>query len=460
MFPVNKRHILQGYAFLFMLTIIALNPLAPHRGTIWTQPKIFFVALITVLHLFFVWKQRKRIVLTQYWCRQAIGWLTFLFLGTLSTLLSPLPTRSLLGHNITADGLSYWCLIAGFVLTNSLVLQWYPNLFQWQLRGILVGSTLVALSILPQLFDWQIDYTFHSWKLWTGTDHILMSGVFQNHQSIGLYSHRGYAAFTLAISSVIALVALKNSWIPQYIAFPLIGSSVPMLMLTEVRGAIVAMLVGWVWCWLRWFGSRRMIWVLVLLSFISLTVVSSATSTRRISNLEDYSFPSHITILKHFTSDRHGLWSKAWTGFEKRLWIGWGFSGYTMADAFQSCPSETVVITLDEYYFYCQTVDGQNLKVDSGATKAHNLVLDWLVSLGILGASTYLILLGFSILVVARFGTGLEAIAVTYVVYTLTWFDCGQISHLGWWILSVGAFEIGQVDRNLRGSTSSSCNWV
>jgi hypothetical protein len=445
MFFINKTLFFYGYSFLFMLTVVALNPLALHRGTIWTQPKIFLVAFITILHLFVVWEQRKQIVLTQYWCRQAIGWLTFLFFGVFSTLLSPFPTRSLLGHNITADGLLYWCLIAIFVLTNNLLLQWRPNLFQWQLRGILVGATLVALSILPQLFDWQIDYTFHSWKLWVGTDHILMSGVFQNHQPIGLYSHRGYAAFTLAISSVIALVALKNFWIPPYIASPLMGLYVLMLMLTEVRGAIVAMLVGWFWFWLRLLGKDRLIWVLVLLSLISLLVIGSATSTRRVSNLENYSFPSHVAMLKHFTSDRHGLWSKAWQGFKERPWIGWGFSGYTMADAFQSCPHETVVTALDEYYFYCQAADGQSLKVDGGATKAHNLVLDWLVSLGILGAGTYLILLGFLILSVAKFGIGLEAIAITYVVYTLTWFDCGQISHLGWWVLSIGAFKGKQI---------------
>ncbi len=38
---------------------------------------------------------------------------------------------------------------------------------------------------------------------------------------------------------------------------------------------------------------------------------------------------------------------------------------------------------------------------------------------------------------------GLEALAIVYAVYVLTWFESAQYSHLPWWALSVGLAGIG-----------------
>ncbi|MEG4508064.1 hypothetical protein QUA81_31075 [Microcoleus sp. F6_B4] len=35
--------------------------------------------------------------------------------------------------------------------------------------------------------------------------------------------------------------------------------------------------------------------------------------------------------------------------------------------------------------------------------------------------------------------SGIEAIAIAYLVFALTWFDCAQYAHIPWWALSTGA---------------------
>jgi hypothetical protein len=39
------------YTLLFSLSIILINPWGASRGSIWTQPKVFVVLLITLLNL-------------------------------------------------------------------------------------------------------------------------------------------------------------------------------------------------------------------------------------------------------------------------------------------------------------------------------------------------------------------------------------------------------------------------
>ncbi|NJM98041.1 MAG: O-antigen ligase family protein [Phormidesmis sp. RL_2_1] len=375
-------------------------------------------------------------VVTKQWRQQALAWSVFLTFGLLSTLSSPFPIRSFLGHGITADGWLYWFLLSGFTLTNSLVLQHYHKLFYWQIRGILVGITLIALSAYPQLIDWKIDYTIHSGQLWPETSHVLATAVYRNHQPISLYSHKGIAGFTLALGAVLGLVALRKELLAPIVALVLTALYAVTLSLMQVRGAMLAMLAGWLWIVVTVPYSKRIKRTLIILSVIGVISFGWATAERRITNAELYASTPLEAALKHFTSDRVYLWQKSWRGFIERPWVGWGFSGYSIVYADRACPKGTSLTELGDYEAFCQRSTGERLMIPTGSTKAHNLFVDEFLSLGILGANSY-----FALLVVyARKSPQRNGISVplfvVYLVYTLTWFDCGQISHLGWWALS------------------------
>jgi hypothetical protein len=425
-----------AYALLFCLSIIALNPFALLRGTIWTQPKIFCVALIVLVHLFILWQKRQQVIPLRGWWYQACAWSIFLAFGLVSTVLSPFPIRSLIGHEITADGLLYWFLMAGFVLTNNLVLKQYPNLLHWQLRGILVGATLVALSIYPQLANWKLDYTVHSGQLWTETEHILVTAVYRDHQPIGLYSHRGYAAFTLAIASVLSLGALQSFLLPARVALPVMILCAVTLSLAKVRGAIAAMLAGWLFLALSAPQHAPTKRTLILLSLIGVLSFSWVTVERRVRDADIYASTPFGVAVKHFTSDRVYLWQKTWSRFLERPWIGWGLNGYSIADATELCPEETFPVVLEDYYVQCQSQSLQTTTIEIKAIKAHNILLDWMISIGIPGTISYISLI-LSSIQGNKESQGIRlGLLICYQFYGITWFDCAQITHLGLWGLS------------------------
>lgn len=351
--------------------------------------------------------------------------------------------RSLLGHSISADGLIYWFLLSGFALTNSLVLKLFPQLFRCQLRGLLVGAALVAVSMIPQMFNWQIDYTLHSGQLWTGTKHVLATAIHKNHQPIGLYSHRGYAAFTLAFSSVLALVALQSKWIPIRTGVPLFILCSGTLSLADVRGATLSMIAGVLWLCFVGLRNRYIRITIVSLMLVGLISIGWKTAERKVSNTTNNSFLSPIQIVvKHVTSDRSYLWNMVRIDFTKHPIFGWGFNGYSMIDAVRICDEKTdldqfSVIRLGDYHVYCKGGDGRVVRRPTGMTKAHNLVLDNLISVGIFGSIAYAYLLYKSFWSLKEDTFHMRALFIVYIVYTLTWYDCGQISHLVWWALSV-----------------------
>jgi len=429
--------VFHAYALLFCLTVIAINPFAVTRGSIWTQPKILCVFAVVILHLLILFKERQPIRHPNQWKLQIFGWLALLASGIISTLLSPFPSRSFFGHSITADGWLYWLLIAGFVLTNSLILKQYPCLFPWQLRGILVGTTLVALSMYPQLLNWKLDYTADSGQLWPGTKHVLATGIYQDHQPVGLYSHRGYASFALAIASVLSLVALKKQWLLAGVALPLTVLHAITLSLARVRGAMLAMLLAWLW--LAWTTPRHRPTqqLIITLSLIGLLSFGWTTMERRVINADFYASTPFRVALKHFTSDRIFLWQKAWQGILKRPWFGWGFSGYSIANTYYLCPEGTEPVILEDYFTHCQLETGETLQVSAKAIHAHNIFLDKYISLGVVGASIYLVLMSYYALGVLKAKPEILAFVITYTSYVLTWYDCGQLSHLGWWALSI-----------------------
>ena len=97
------------------------------------------------------------------------------------------------------------------------------------------------------------------------------------------------------------------------------------------------------------------------------------------------------------------------------------------------------MLEVNNYNFTYIGTDGQKRVGLAYTNKAHNLFLDTILSVGVVGFVAYLILIGFFIyLTGSGAGRGLEVIALVHLVYCLTWFDTAQFSHLVWWSLSAG----------------------
>jgi hypothetical protein len=89
-------------------------------------------------------------------------------------------------------------------------------------------------------------------------------------------------------------------------------------------------------------------------------------------------------------------------------------------------------------FIYLGTDGNEHIGIVMG-NKVHNLILDTTISVGIIGLVSYLSTFAFFIwCAINSLFLGIEATAIAYLVYTMTWYESGQFSHLGWWGLSVG----------------------
>lgn len=411
------------YTLLFCLSLIVINPWGNSRGLIWTQPKVLLILLIILLNLSILWEDRKNLTVPRSWFQVASLWGLFLGIGLLSTLLSPFPLRSLLGQEQMGDGWLYWLLIAGFTLSNTLLLRLHPELLRPQLQGLLMGGVIVAISILPQVIDWRIDYTATMGQLLK--ENILASTIFRGQQPIGLYSHRGHAAFVLATVAVLFLVTWQRGWMSTRKVTSAGVLILLALLLTQTRQAIIALFVA-----TAFLLGRKYYKVLVPAALLCLLIVGLVTTTRHINNL---------SLMKQLTSDRIHLWELASRGISKRPLLGWGFDGFGSAYPYVLNPEKTPkIVRLGDFSLDYLRENGQIGTIALPTVKAHNLILDTTLSVGFLGIASYLALFVISIWrIIQSPNRGMEAVVIVYLVFTLTWFECAQFTHLAWWALSL-----------------------
>ena len=388
---------------LFCFSIILINPFGLDKGLIWTQPKILAVELICILNLFII--SCHKLYLSASWKLAAILWGLFLFIGAIATINSPEPVRSLLGQSTAKDGLLYWGLITLFTLSNALVLKLKPSIAKQQLKGLVIGGVILALSIFPQAFNWHIDYTVTSEQLFKS--HILKSGIYREQQPIGLYSHRGFAAFTLAAVGIIALVGWRWKLINKRFGVVACAVIVSALLLTQTRAGLLAFVVG------TGYLLGRKHYKLILTGTIACILVISLLSTAR--NIDNHSFVDQVT------SNRTYLWKISITRIKMRP-FGWGFDGFETA--------------------YPHLPDGTIKTLPITATKAHNLFIDSALSVGIIGLVVYLGLIGLCLWCVLKSPyRDVGAVAIAYLIYTFTWYESAQYTHIFWWSLSFFGYE-------------------
>ncbi|MEG3863553.1 hypothetical protein [Microcoleus sp. herbarium12] len=83
--------------------------------------------------------------------------------------------------------------------------------------------------------------------------------------------------------------------------------------------------------------------------------------------------------------------------------------------------------------------------------KAHNWILDTTVSVGILGLIAGLGLWGYYLsLALQSSMRGMAAVAIAYLVFAVTWFDCAQYAHIAWWTLSFATVRYPRLDNEKR----------
>ncbi|MFB2918238.1 MULTISPECIES: O-antigen ligase family protein [Aerosakkonema] len=423
------------YSLLFAVSIILINPWGYNRGEIWTYPKIFAVLLITLLNFSILWTERFDITITRNWKISKLLWEIFLGIGLLSTMFSPFPLRSLFGQNEMGDGWLYWLLIAAFTLSNTLVLRHRPSIARFQVNGLIIGGVILALSIFLQVINWKIDYTATSGQLLR--DNILVSTIFQTQQPIGLYSHRGHAAFVLATVAVLAVASWRKGWMSNgklaISVIPIISA----LLFTQNRAGILALIVAVIYLL-----GQKYYKLLIPAALVCLLVIAINTTTRQIDNLP---------LIKQLTSDRIYLWQLSASGIFRRPILGWGMNGFGIAYPYVVNPNWTPrIVHLGEFSFDYVNKEGVVKRKAIASSKAHNLILDSCLSVGFLGMGCYLGLFGFNFWQVMKSPDGsISALAICYLIFTFTWFECAQFTHIIWWGLSFWGTSNEQVSINI-----------
>ena len=201
-----RRFFLTLYAALFTLSIVLIDPWGGNRGEIWTQPKVSALWYITLLHLGFLLltftrtphEPRDKLSAPQ-WRRVVWLWALFLAAGFVSALTSPAGfAAGFRAHLEMGDGWLYYALLAVFSLSNVLVLRVRPELFRVQLYGLLAAGFVLAVAMVPQIFDWTVDYTKTSGRISANYPEMLVSTMWKGQMPIGFYTSRGHAGFVLA----------------------------------------------------------------------------------------------------------------------------------------------------------------------------------------------------------------------------------------------------------------------
>ncbi len=425
------------YTLLYALSIILINPWGSSRGSIWTSPKVFVIWLIVGVNLALLWEQRKAITISRQWKISLILWTIFLSIGAISTLQSPFPLTSFFGQDQMGDGWLYWLLIAAFTLTNSLLLIIHPQLINSQFQGLLIGGIILSLSIFPQIIDWRIDYTATMGQIIRAD--VNASSIFQGQQPIGLYSHRGHAAIVLTLIAITAVVG----WFGRFTATKLTAITllltVPALLLTSTRSAILALMVASVYL-------LRGKYYKILAGIIPLAIIAIAIMT--VTRPLDWSKPTIAQIM----SSRSPMWTLSARGIKKRPLLGWGFDGFGIAYPYIRNPQVTpIVINLNEFTYDYINIKGEISTREISTYKAHNWLLDTTLSVGILGLLAGIGLWGYYLyLAVNSSLRGIEAVAIAYLIFTFTWFDCAQYAHIAWWTMSIATVKSAFVTTGFR----------
>ncbi|MGD1900769.1 MAG: O-antigen ligase family protein [Geitlerinemataceae cyanobacterium] len=434
--PTGQRFFAIAYAILYAASIVAIFPWGTTRGEIWTDPKLYVLSAIALVNFgLLLFGDRAVPSPPAHWRWQAGLWVAFSIAGYVTSTLSDYPERALSGEPEIATGAAFWAIAAIASLSNGLVLRAYPQILRSQVCGLLAGGGLLALASVPQLLDWTIDYTATSGQtLPDYPDNILVSKVARDFQPLGFYSHRGHNSIVLTVLLLLAIVARRWRWISLRIFWSLTLGMGAILLLARTRTTLLVCLLG-VGLMLGWRYRRA----LAIAAVTTVLLVGSITINRPIEGLP---------VLSQITSDRVFMWAVATRAIAQRPLLGWGFDGLSLAYPYShSADWKPDVIEIDRYWFFVRTPKGEVRRFNIPSSKAHNQLLDSLISVGIVGTVPFVALCALGVVGLAGSPAAIATpIAIAYLAFAALWFDCAQYTYLFWWAVSL-EFWPGQSPR-------------
>lgn len=467
----SRSSLLEGVLFLaLVLALVGLNPWGQGYEGVWNAPREWAMALFVLAGLLGVLVHRGLPVsgFTRHfpWALGASA--GFLVAGVAATLLSPQPIWSWTGYPSVGDGLRFWALGVAFAWAVFLALEARILSPQVLSGALLLALGLHALAIFPQVWDWKLDYTATQGQTYvrcfdaSHTDcyedpNATASGIHRVQMPIGLTPHRGHAAGVLALLGLFAAGLYLKS--PRRGLLLLFALGALALWFTQTRG-------GWLALWaplvalalfLAWRRSPAFLPALGLLTVGGLTY-GVYWGAGQVGLYETRRFPElgfSLSQTDAYSSGRLELWRTAVQALPLRPLLGWGFDGYARAYPYAvdwngeerhllpvALQPPVRVVLGEDRILYLEDAQGQRLLAPSPFAKAHNLLLDLLLSVGLLGGVAYLLWMGLGLAASSWPKLPWTLVLVGYLAYGLTWYDSVHVTPLA--LLALGALLTGE----------------
>jgi O-antigen ligase len=281
---------------------------------------------------------------------------------------------------------SFWSnyeRMEGYITILHLTLYFLvvKSVLQTRKDWLMFFNIILAVSFLVSLFALSLPTATEGSRFWLeyGTR---IYGTIGNPTFLA-----AYMLLTIFIGFITFLNTKKKYLKAYYIALILLNAGV--IYLTATRGAILSGFIGLIVICIfyvsetgkkqKWKAKNTAITIAVIICIVAVAVLI-------ITSHKDNIFKHDITLsrLASMSSDnsveaRLASWKIAWNGIKEKPYLGWGqenFIGTYMVNLIPFTGEQVWQVWAD---------------------RAHNIVIEWLVNAGILGLSSYILILGSAV---------------------------------------------------------------
>ncbi|GAA5336103.1 MULTISPECIES: O-antigen ligase family protein [Thermus] len=462
----SRPTLLEGVLLLSLFAgLTAINPWGQGHEAIWNAPREAGMAAFVLLTLLGVLVRKSRLPHLGSEGLALLASLGFLLSGIAATLLSPQPIWSFTGYSSVGDGLRFWALGVAFAWATYLALKTGLVSPKRLAATLFLGLGLHTLAIFPQVWNWKLDYTHTQGQTYVRcfdeaktqcqeNPKATASGVHQGQMPIGLTSHRGHAAGVLALLGLFVAGHYLGKPSRRLLFLFALGSLA--LWFTQTRGGWLALWVPLLSLGLFWARPMRTpgVWRLLAAGALTFGVYWGATHLHLVEFRRFFAeLGADFAEANAFSSGRLELWQKALEALPLRPLLGWGFDGFARAYPYAvdwngkeqdqmpiALTPPVRVIQGEDRLIYLEDAKGLRLLAPSPYAKAHNLVLDLILSVGILGGLAYLLWLGLTLGQASWDRLPWVLVLVGYILYGLTWYDSVHVTPIA--LLALGAFWV------------------
>jgi O-antigen ligase len=309
-----------------------------------------------------------------------ISILAFTFIVGVAGILGVNPYRSFWSNYERMEGYIT-------ILHLALYFMMIRSVLQTRKDWLLFFNIILAVSLLVSLFSLSLPTASKGTRFWMEYD-TRIYGTIGNPTFLAAYME-----LTIFIG-FITFLNTKKKYLRTYYS-SLILLNVVVIYLTATRGAILSGFIGLIVVSVfyvftigkrqKWKPINMAITIAVIICFVVVTIL---TMTSR----KNYILKRDITLsrLASMSSDssvkaRLDSWKMAWNGIKKRPLLGWGQENFIGIYMVTPIPFK-----------------GEQIWTD----RAHNIVIEWLINAGILGLSSYIVILGSAVYTIRKKYTG------------------------------------------------------